>query len=114
DPSEALNGIACSSPTSCTAVGFQGEVLTNTDSTLLRWSEKQIGTGPAVKRPPLTTVACPANGVCVAAGKGGYVATTTTNWSTWSLDQIGSSPESGASRPQFAGISCVSPRHCGL
>jgi photosystem II stability/assembly factor-like uncharacterized protein len=114
DPPEALSGIACSSPSSCTAVGAQGEVLTSTDSTLLHWQLRQIGTGPAVKRPPLLAVACPANGVCIAAGHGGYVATTTTNWATWSLEQVGSSPESGASRPSFKGISCVSTRRCVL
>jgi hypothetical protein len=114
DPPELLSGIACSSPSSCTAVGAEGEVLTNTDSTLLHWRVRQIGSGPAVKRPPLLAVDCPANGVCVAAGHGGFVASTTTNWRTWSVEQVGSSPESGASRPNFAGVSCASTRHCVL
>jgi hypothetical protein len=114
DPSAALGGLACSSPSSCTAVGLQGEVLTSTDSTLLHWHERQIGTGPLVNRPPLVAVSCPANGVCVAAGNRGYVATTTTNWKTWSIEQVGSSPESGAARPNFKGVSCVSTKRCVL
>ena len=109
-----MGGLACSSPSSCTAVGLQGEVLTSTDSTLLHWHEQQIGTGPLVDRPPLLAVSCPADGVCVAAGNRGYVATTTTNWKTWSIEQVGSSPESGAARPNFKGVSCVSTKRCVL
>jgi photosystem II stability/assembly factor-like uncharacterized protein len=109
DPSDPLNGIACSSASSCTAVGFGGEVMTTTDPALLHWSEKKIGTGPPTDRPPLKAVACPADGVCVAAGERGFVATTTTNWGTWSVDQIG-----GVPKPGIAGIGCVSLRRCIL
>jgi photosystem II stability/assembly factor-like uncharacterized protein len=109
DPSDPLNGIACSSPTSCTAVGFAGQVLTTTDPAFLHWDAQQIGTGPDSNRPPLKAVACPADGICVAAGERGFVATTSDNWANWSLDQIGGTP-----KPSINAASCQSPTRCVL
>jgi photosystem II stability/assembly factor-like uncharacterized protein len=109
DPSDPLNGIACSSPSSCTAVGFAGQVFTTTDPALIQWKGKKIGTGPDSDRPPLKAVACPDDGVCVAAGDRGFVATTTNNWADWSLDQIGPTP-----RPGIKAVGCSSPSRCVL
>jgi photosystem II stability/assembly factor-like uncharacterized protein len=109
DPSDPLNAIACSSPSSCTAVGFAGQVLTTSDPSFIHWNAKKIGSGPDSDRPPLKAVACPADGVCVAAGFRGFVATTTSNWATWSLDQVGGTP-----KPGINAVGCQSPTRCVL
>jgi photosystem II stability/assembly factor-like uncharacterized protein len=107
DPSDPLNGIACSSPSSCTAVGFAGQVLTTIDPTFIHWRAQKIGTGPVAERPPLKAVSCPADGVCVAVGERGFIATTTNNWADWSLDQVGGSP-----KPNLGAIDCKSTTRC--
>jgi photosystem II stability/assembly factor-like uncharacterized protein len=109
DPSDPINGIACASTSSCTAVGFNGQVFTTNDPQLLEWSRQRIGSGPPANRPPLLTVACPAEGVCVAGGDGGYIATTTSNWANWSLDQVGSG---NGPQPKIASFGCESPTRC--
>jgi hypothetical protein len=84
-------------------------VFTTKDPALIDWKSKKIGTGPDSDRPPLKAVACPDDGVCVAAGARGYVATTTNNWADWSLDQIGPTP-----RPGINAVGCQSPSRCVL
>ncbi len=109
DPSDPLNAVACSSPDSCTAVGFAGQVFKTTDPALIHWTAQEIGTGPDVDRPPLKAVSCPADGVCIAAGFRGFVATTTNNWKSWSLDQVGGTP-----KPGINAVTCGSPTRCIL
>jgi photosystem II stability/assembly factor-like uncharacterized protein len=111
DPSDPLTGVACSSPSSCTAVGDKGQVWTSTDATLLHWTLKNIG--PATDPAPLLGVACPANGVCVAVGFRGYVATTTNNWASWSVGQIGV-VRGGKNPPDLKGVDCQSATRCVL
>ncbi|HEY1591440.1 MAG TPA: hypothetical protein VGF81_06580 [Solirubrobacteraceae bacterium] len=111
DPSDPLTGIGCSSTSSCTAVGQKGQVWVSTDATLLHWTLKKIG--PATDPAPLLGVACPANGVCVAVGFRGYVATTTNNWASWSVGQIGA-VRAGANPPDIKGVGCQSATRCLL
>jgi hypothetical protein len=107
DPDDPLAAVACASTTSCTVVGDKGQVFTSADASLLTWNFRRIGTGPTATRPPLGAVSCPAEGVCVAGGFGGYFASTTSNWENWSLDQVDGSP-----RPKLAAFACQSPTRC--
>jgi photosystem II stability/assembly factor-like uncharacterized protein len=111
EPSGPLRGVSCSSSSSCTAVGDEGQVWRTTDPALLHWTLKKIG--PATDPAPLLAVACPANGVCVAVGFRGYVATTTDNWANWSLNQIGA-VRAGANPPDIKGVGCQSATRCVL
>jgi hypothetical protein len=90
---------------------LNGQVWTSTDATLLHWKLTKIG--PASDPAPLLGVGCPANGVCVAVGDRGYVATTTNNWASWSVGQIGA-VRAGVNPPNLKDVGCISATRCVL
>lgn len=105
---EPLAAVSCSA-SSCTAVGTAGVLYTTTDATLLEWTRLELHSAPD-KALPFGAVSCPADGVCVAGADGGWLASTTTNWETWSLDEL-PKPTTGAPR-SFKSFSCPSPTRC--
>jgi len=122
DAVDAFKAISCSSPSSCTAVGGGGneptnggQVVTTTDPALRHWNSMRIKNTIDPADPlALEAVACPADGVCVAGAKRGYVITTTDNWGTHSLDQFGPPVADAEHEPDIAGVSCQSPTTCVL
>jgi len=93
DPSEGLEAVGCSPGGECTAVGGGGEVLKSAGTDLMRWTELVLPNerAPAATRPLLKSVACPADGVCLAGGVHGpdaIIASTTNDWADFSYDQL--------------------------
>ncbi len=93
DPEEGLEAVGCSPGGQCTAVGAGGEILTSDGTNLMHWTELILPNliEPAEKRPLFKSVACPADGVCLAGGVHGpnaIVASTTNNWADYSIDEI--------------------------
>jgi photosystem II stability/assembly factor-like uncharacterized protein len=93
DPSEGLEAVGCSPGGQCTAVGGGGVVLTSDGTDLMHWSERILPSplDPVETRPLLKSVACPANGTCLAGGVHGpkaIIASTTDNWADFSYDEI--------------------------
>jgi photosystem II stability/assembly factor-like uncharacterized protein len=93
DPSEGLEAVGCSPGGQCTAVGGGGEVETSVGTDLMRWTEQILPNDrePVANRPLLKSVACPANGTCLAGGIHGpdaIIASTTNNWADFSYDKI--------------------------
>jgi hypothetical protein len=93
DPDEGLEAIGCSPGGQCTAVGGGGQVFTSEGTDLLRWDDLILPskTAPVDKRPLLKSVACPADGVCLAGGVNGLnaiIASTQNGWDDFSYDEI--------------------------
>jgi hypothetical protein len=93
DPSSQLAAIGCSPGGQCTAVGKDGEIMTSVGTNLLEWQERIIPSATSIPeaRPKLTSVTCPAKGVCLAGGEHGpdaIIASTTNNWLDFSYDKI--------------------------
>ncbi len=113
DPDSGIEGIACSPGGQCSAVNPSGEILTTTDASLLHWTARTIPDGaPVSERPALKTVACPADGVCLAGGVHGadaIIATTTNTWADYTYDAI-EGLEGGA--PTVKGFGCESIDRC--
>jgi photosystem II stability/assembly factor-like uncharacterized protein len=114
DPSEALEAVGCSPGGQCTAVGGGGVVLTSAGTDLMHWKELILPSvaEPPEKRPTFKSVACPADGVCLAGGVHGadaIIASTKNNWDDWSYEKI--SGLEGAA-PTVAGFGCESVDRC--
>jgi photosystem II stability/assembly factor-like uncharacterized protein len=93
NPEEGLEAVACSPGGQCTAAGAGGEILFSDGTDLMHWDELILPNliEPAEKRPIFKSVACPADGVCLAGGAHGpnaIIASTTNNWADYSIDEI--------------------------
>jgi photosystem II stability/assembly factor-like uncharacterized protein len=114
DPSAALEAVACSPEGQCTAVGGGGTVLTSQGHDLMHWNELILPTriAPGEKRPLLKSVACPADGVCLAGGIHGadaIIASTKNNWADYAYEKI--EGIEGAA-PTIAAFGCESVDRC--
>jgi photosystem II stability/assembly factor-like uncharacterized protein len=126
DAIDGFKGISCSSATSCTAVGGgqpgsgpanpgTAQVATTTDPSLLHWdSQELVNTIQADSVIQLEAVSCAPGGVCVAGGKGGYVASTTDNWATYSLERFPPPVADSEKAPDIEGVRCRSASLCLL
>jgi photosystem II stability/assembly factor-like uncharacterized protein len=114
DPAAALEAVACSPEGQCTAVGGGGTVLTSQGHDLMHWNELTLPSkiAPGEKRPLLKSVACPADGVCLAGGIHGadaIIASTKDNWADYAYEKI--EGIEGAA-PAIAGFGCESVDRC--
>jgi Ser-Thr-rich glycosyl-phosphatidyl-inositol-anchored membrane family len=112
-----LNGVACTSSTSCVAVGF--DFASTRDQTLVEswngtsWSiTESANTGGSDNS--LGALSCTSSTSCVAVGvysKGGVQQTLVESWngSTWA---VVASPNSGGSNNGLSGVSCTSSISC--
>jgi hypothetical protein len=112
-----LNGVSCTSPTNCVAVGYD-----NTDTGAQTLIETWDGSTWSVEPSPtpsnggvsLTGVSCTSSMNCVAAGYYTYDGPWQTlieswNGSTWSIVP---SPNQGSDYNFLYGVSCTSPTYC--
>jgi hypothetical protein len=93
DPSEILEAVGCSPGGQCTAVGLGGVVITSDGTDLMHWTEHIVPGRlvPEEDLPKLKSVACPANGTCLAGGVHGpnaIIVSTTNNWDDFSYDEL--------------------------
>jgi photosystem II stability/assembly factor-like uncharacterized protein len=114
DPSEGLEAVGCSPGGQCTAVGGGGEVLTSVGTDLMRWTELVLPNqlAPVDARPLLKSVACPADGVCLAGGVHGpdaIIASTTNNWADFSYQKI---PGIEGAAPTITSFGCETVDRC--
>ena len=114
DPSEGLEAVGCSPGGQCTAVGGGGEVLTSAGTDLMRWTEHVLPNElePVENRPLFKSVACPADGVCLAGGVHGpdaIIASTTNNWADFSYQKIAGIE--GAA-PTIKSFGCETAQRC--
>ncbi|HEX4729849.1 MAG TPA: hypothetical protein VH299_01195 [Solirubrobacterales bacterium] len=114
DPPEALEAVGCSPGGQCTAVGGGGEILTSNGSDLMHWTEPIPPdlTEPVDLRPLLKSVACPADGECLAGGVHGpnaIILSTTDNWTDHSEEKI--QGIEGAA-PTITSFGCESADRC--
>jgi photosystem II stability/assembly factor-like uncharacterized protein len=114
DPGAALEAVGCSPEGQCTAVGGGGTVLTSQGHDLMHWNELILPTrvAPGEKRPLLKSVACPADGVCLAGGIHGadaIIASTKDNWADYAYEKI--EGIEGAA-PTVAAFGCESVDRC--
>ncbi len=110
---EKLGGVGCSPGGECTAVGAGGEVWSSDGTDLLHFKRHIVPEGvPVDERPLLASVACPANGVCLAGGIHGdeaIVASTRNDWTDFSYDKIAGIE--GAA-PTITAFGCESVDRC--
>jgi photosystem II stability/assembly factor-like uncharacterized protein len=114
DPGAALEAVACSPEGQCTAVGGGGTILTSQGHDLMHWNELIVPPKiiPGEKRPLLKSVACPADGVCLAGGIHGadaIIVSTKNNWSDFAYEKI--EGIEGAA-PTVAAFGCESTVRC--
>jgi photosystem II stability/assembly factor-like uncharacterized protein len=113
DPSEDLAAVGCSPGGWCTAAGKEGVVLTSARTNLMHWTERIIPAGvPISDRPLWTSVACPADGVCLAGGEHGtnaVIGSTTNNWTDFSYDKISGIE---GKEPKVTAFGCASVDRC--
>jgi photosystem II stability/assembly factor-like uncharacterized protein len=114
DPSQPLQAVGCSPGGRCTAVGAGGEVLTSARTNLMHWTERVLPSAavPPADRPLLKSVACPADGVCLAGGIHGpdaIIASTTNSWADFSYDKI--QGIEGAA-PTIKSFGCETAKRC--
>ena len=119
--SATLNGVSCSAPRACTAVGDYFGAGQRELPLAERWSGGQWRL-QAFPRPPATThggelsgVSCPAAGNCVAtgwyftrSGSGSASFIATWNGTRWQVQPAPGPAHAG----HLMGVSCVSPRAC--
>lgn len=107
-PGRQIRGVACTSPSLCIAVSFEGLIYTSTDPTggASAWSVTDLdGNGSSTH---LYGISCPSPSFCAAAaGKGRIVTSTdpTAGKDAWGVVELGESLE-------LRGISCPSPALC--
>lgn len=110
---EELTAVGCSPGGECTAVGAAGEVWTSEGTDLMRWTRHIVPEDvPVDERPLLSSVACPADGVCLAGGIHGddaIVASTRNGWKDFSYDKI---PGIEGAAPTITGFGCESVDRC--
>jgi hypothetical protein len=107
-PHKKLEAVGCSSGGECTAVGDGGEVFRSVPGTNLMHWEKLV----LPDLPRLTSVDCPANGVCLAGGLQGanaIIASTTDNWAEFSINLI---PGFEGKPPKIKSLSCETVNRC--
>jgi hypothetical protein len=117
--SATLNGVSCSAPRTCTAVGEYFSAGQRELAMAERWSGGQWRLQP-FPRPPATAqgselsgVSCPAAATCVAAGwyftrSGAAAFTAAWHGTRWQVQ-----PAPGPARAShLLGVSCASPRAC--
>jgi hypothetical protein len=114
DPSEGLEAVGCSPGGQCTAVGAGGEVFTADGTDLMHWTEQILPNllVPVATRPLFKSVACPADGVCLAGGVHGpdaIIASTTDDWTDFSYDQI---PGIEGALPTVTSFGCQTVDRC--
>jgi photosystem II stability/assembly factor-like uncharacterized protein len=113
EPAAILGAVGCSH-SQCTAAGKEGVLLTSDGTDLMHWTEHvfpNADTVPAL-RPEFKSVACPADGVCLAGGiksPKSFIASTKDGWKTWSFDEL--EGIEGAN-PTVAGFGCETVDRC--
>jgi Ser-Thr-rich glycosyl-phosphatidyl-inositol-anchored membrane family len=116
----ALNRVACTSSTSCVAVGFYFDGSSNTNQTLVEsWNGTVWSITPSPNQPSsnndLTAVSCTSATACTAVGvsvDGSSIAQTLIerwNGTVWS---ISSSPNPGVISNELNGVKCTSSTSC--
>jgi hypothetical protein len=97
-----LNGVSCTSATSCTAVGSSNATLVE------RWDSSTWTIQTTPSGGSLNGVSCTSPTVCTAVGSGGLAE----RWdgSTWTILTIPT--PSGATGINLSGVSCTSARAC--
>ena len=114
NPSEGLTAVGCSTGGLCTAVGAGGEILNSNGTDLMSWTEQIVPdpTEPVLERPLWSSVACPADGVCLAGGVHGsdaVIASTADNWKNFAYDAI---PGIEGDMPTVKAFGCESVNRC--
>jgi hypothetical protein len=114
-----LNAVACTTPTSCTAVGqtgFSEPIAQRWDGT--SWAAQTLPSPDGALQTDLVGVSCPSQTACLAIGSALYTRGTGTNLTVaeqWNGDQWAiarSSNPSGATAYALTGVSCGSAREC--
>jgi len=119
--SDGLDGISCSSPTACTAVGTSNA---NSQAPLVTWVERWNGTSWSIQPSPnatglgsvLAVVSCPSATFCNAVGYSEPNSTDTVpiaetwNGKTWALASVPG--VSGTKYAELGGVSCASATSC--
>jgi hypothetical protein len=115
-----LNGVTCTAPSNCVAVGYSSDTPGVETTLIERWD----GHGWAVTSSPnaagsasfLRNISCTDSSNCVAVGdfvdsSSGDFQTLIETWNgaTWTLT---SSPEPGTSSTELLGVSCTSSSRC--
>jgi hypothetical protein len=110
----ALIGVSCSSPNSCTAVGWHVKNTTTYLTLAEHWSGKSWKIQPTpslIELPTLSDVSCPAARSCVAVGNSAHrMFAEIWNGTSWSLRVI--HPPKGAIFGTVDAVSCSSPDAC--
>jgi hypothetical protein len=107
--SPTLYGVSCTSPSSCTAVGWNGEPLAET------WDGSQwtIATTPNIGRAVFYAVSCTARDACTAVGNsnssGDRTLVESWNGSAWSVI---ASPNKVGLNDNLAAVSCAATSGC--
>jgi hypothetical protein len=114
EPEEKLTAVGCAPGGECFAVGAGGEVLKSQKTHLMDWDEFVLPSPTVVPalRPDFSSVECPADGVCLVGGTHGdkaVIASTTSDWADYSIDEIVG--VEGAA-PSVEGIGCESVDKC--
>ncbi len=113
DADELITAIGCSPDgRQCAAGGVSGEILNTQGGNLLDWAQQTIPANvPVSELPDYSSVTCPSVGFCMIGGKHGaqsVVASTLTNFVTYSYDEIGDI----RAAPGISGFGCVSVNQC--
>jgi hypothetical protein len=107
-----LNGISCTSPTSCEAVGTiqpaTGTLSLAESLSGTSWSI-QATANPGGTVNNLTSVSCPSASHCVAVGTG---IAETWNGTTWTASSPVKPPHDTSGPPAFGGVACPSATSC--
>jgi hypothetical protein len=126
DPGASLDGISCSSVTSCTAVGSNTVGNGTHESLAEHWNGKTwtVQTTPPAPSgaisPQLATVSCPSASSCTAVGQftgPGYLVALADHWNgkTWAVQNVpspnGANPNK-ESLSELGSVSCSSAASC--
>ena len=111
-PVANLNGVSCSSSTSCMAVGsysknHKGDTLVESWNGKL-WKFVPSPSIPEVSFDPLAGVSCVSSSRCVAVGNANMSLVEVWNGKTWSVESSGNKGEGD----YLVGVSCTSPTKC--
>jgi hypothetical protein len=119
NPDQSLSGIACTSATSCTAVGFY-TIDVNTDQTLVEswdghsWSVVPSANTSSTDDDFLNSVSCSTPTSCMAVGSVNFSPSQTLaeqwNGTTWSI--VATPNASGTSSNVLNAVSCTNPSFC--
>lgn len=79
-----INGIACTGPYTCIAVGTGGVILTTANS-FASWAQRSAVNNGVPNTNALSAITCPSASNCIAVGAKGTILSTTNGGANWSL-----------------------------